>query len=88
MFPPSRSERTPSSSKRPRPTSATILPMPTSTLIGAALRLGNRPLSAPNQHRLLEQLTDRADAGDATARMTLVWLASRLHHDLMHDGGV
>ncbi|MCE7030950.1 hypothetical protein [Jiella avicenniae] len=57
--------------------SATILHVDTSVLVGAALRLGRRPLSRIERRRLTENVKARADGGDPTAKITATWLACR-----------
>ena len=59
------------------PSSATILHVDTSVLVGAALRLGRRPLSRIERRRLTQNLKARAAAGDPTAKVTATWLACR-----------
>ncbi|MEX6509048.1 hypothetical protein [Jiella sp. M17.18] len=71
---PTQPNREPDSSAPP---SATILSVDTAALVGAALRLGRRRLSRLERQRLLAQLKAHAAAGDATARMTIDWLACR-----------
>lgn len=56
---------------------ATLLHVDTATLVGAALRLGRRPMGKLALRRLKENLTWRAGGGDATAEMALRWLAIR-----------